>query len=198
MRLGKIVVGELETNCYLVWDEKGKLPHEAIVIDPGAEGERILEAIKQYSLKIIYIVNTHCHPDHIGANDFIKQKTGAELLIHSADLFLLEDSLVNLSPKRLLKEGDKIELGSFALEVLHTPGHTPGSISLYLKEENLLFSGDTLFAGGIGRTDLPGGNFKHLENSIRQKLLKFPDETVVYPGHGPETSIGKEIENWGR
>lgn len=198
MKVKKMVVGIFESNCYILWDEKDK---EAIVVDPGEEGERIIEVVRKDSLKIRSIINTHTHIDHIGANDFLREKTGAPLLVYSADVFLLQNAELNLSslagkdrsfglPDRVLEERDEIRVGGFSLRVLHTPGHTPGSICLY--GDNKLFSGDTLFAGGIGRTDLTGGNSKELQKSIKDKILTLPDEVVVYPGHGPSTTIGKE------
>ena len=198
MKVKKVVVGIFEVNCYILWDEKDK---EAIVVDPGEEGERIIEVIRKDSLKIRSIVNTHTHIDHIGANDFLREKTEAPLLAHSADVFLLQNAELNLSaltgkdrsfglPDRVLEEGDEIRVGGFSLRILHTAGHTPGSICLY--GDNKLFSGDTLFAGGIGRTDLAGGNHKELQKSIKDKILTLPDEVIVYPGHGPSTTVGKE------
>jgi len=198
MKVKKVVVGIFEVNCYILWDEKDK---KAIVVDPGEEGERIIEVIRKDSLKIRSIVNTHTHIDHIGANDFLREKTEAPLLAHSADVFLLQNAELNLSaltgkdrsfglPDRVLEEGDEIRVGGFSLRILHTPGHTPGSICLY--GDNKLFSGDTLFAGGIGRTDLAGGNLRELQKSIKDKILTLPDEVVVYPGHGPSTTVGKE------
>lgn len=198
MKVKKVVVGIFEANCYILWDEKDK---EAIIVDPGEEGERIIEIIRKDWLKIKSIVNTHTHIDHIGANDFLVERTGAPLLVHSADVSLLQNAELNLSaltgkdrsfslPARVLEEGDEIRVGNFSLRVLHTPGHTPGSICLY--GDNKLFSGDTLFAGGIGRTDLAGGNAKELQKSIKEKILTLPDEVVVYPGHGPSTVVDKE------
>lgn len=201
MLVKKVIVGQMEANCYILADEKTK---KAIIIDPGEEGERILHEIKQNKLKVIYIVNTHAHIDHIGANDEIRKRTGASLLIHSADAPLLKNGEMNLSirmgrreeflpPTQLLREGEKIKVDGISLQVLHTPGHTPGSICLYTKDR--LFTGDTLFAGSIGRTDLPGGSFTDLQNSIREKLLVFSDEVIVHPGHGPDTNIGKESQH---
>ena len=198
MKVEKLVVGEMQANCYLVWDEQSK---EAVVIDPGGDPDTIIDAISRNSLKVIHIINTHGHVDHVEANDLIRQKTGATLLIHSADVSLLQDLELNLSqalgrgknflpPTKALEDKDKLKLNGFELEVLHTPGHTPGSICLY--GDKSLFSGDTLFAGGVGRTDLPGGNFRQLKDSLEHKILKLSDEVVVYPGHGPNTTIGKE------
>ena len=198
MKVEKLAVGEMQANCYLVWDEQSK---EAVVIDPGGDPDTIIDAISRNSLKVIHIINTHGHVDHVEANDLIRQKTGATLLIHSADVSLLQDLELNLSqalgrgknflpPTKTLEDKDKLKLNGFELEVLHTPGHTPGSICLY--GDKRLFSGDTLFADGVGRTDLPGGNFRQLKDSLEHKILKLSDEVVVYPGHGPNTTIGKE------
>lgn len=198
MKVEKLVVGEMQANCYLVWDEQSK---EAVAIDPGGDPDTIIDAISRNSLKVIHIINTHGHVDHVEANDLIRQKTGASLFIHSADVSLLQDLELNLSqalgkgknflpPTKALEDKDKLKLNGFDLEVLHTPGHTPGSICLY--GDKRLFSGDTLFAGGVGRTDLPGGNFRQLKDSLEHKILKLSDEVVVYPGHGPNTTIGKE------
>lgn len=198
MKVEKLVVGEMQANCYLVWDEQSK---EAVVIDPGGDPDDVLDAVSRNFLKVVHIINTHAHVDHVGANDLIREKTGATLLIHSADVSLLQDLELNLShalgreknflpPKGVLKDKDKLKLKGFDLEVLHTPGHTPGSICLY--GVGALFSGDTLFAGGVGRTDLPGGNFRQLKDSLEHKVLNLSDDVVVYPGHGPHTTIGKE------
>ncbi len=198
MKVMKVVVGIFEANCYILWDEKDK---EAIVIDPGGEGEKIVEVIREDSLKIRSIVNTHIHIDHIEANDFLRERTEAPLLVHSADVFLLQNAELNLSalmgkdrsfgpPDRVLEEGDEIRVGGFSLKILHTPGHTAGSVCLC--GDGKLFSGDTLFAGGIGRTDLVGGSLRELQESIKDKILTLPDEMVVYPGHGPSTTVGKE------
>ncbi len=199
MLIKKLVVGELEANCYILADEKTK---RAIIIDPGEEAEKILWVIKQNKLKVIHIINTHAHIDHIGANDILREKTGASLLIHSVDAHLLKNIEMNLStmidkgreflpPDKLLKDGDGIKIDQICLQVLHTPGHTPGSICLYVKDDRV-FTGDTLFSGSVGRVDLPGGSFTDLQNSIREKLLTLPDEVIVHPGHGPDTTIGKE------
>lgn len=201
MTVKKLIVGPMEANCYILADEKTK---RAIIIDPGDEAEKILRKVNAEELEIIYIVNTHAHIDHIGANDMIREETGACLLIHSADAPFLEDPEMNLSimidkkrkfssPTKMLEEGDQIRVDGISLRVLHTPGHTPGSICLHVKDK--LFTGDTLFAGSVGRTDLPGGNLLDLENSIKEKLLVFSDEVIVYPGHGPQTTIGKEKQD---
>lgn len=191
-------VGPIQGNCYLVYDEETR---ECMVIDPGAEGTRIVSEIEKNDLRIKYIVNTHGHSDHISANQEVKEATGAELLIHEGDAPMLMDGAKNLSvfigksinkpaPDRLLKEGDELEVGTAKFKVLHTPGHTRGGICLV--GENICFSGDTLFQFSIGRTDLPGGSFQQIVESIKTKLLALDDEVIVFPGHGPHTTIGKE------
>jgi len=202
-----LTVGSLFTNCYLVACEREL---EALVIDPGfseAEEERIFREIIKHGLRVKYIVNTHGHVDHISGNLKVKRKTKAYLAVHYEDAEMLTNPTKNLSrmlgltvvsppPDIMLKDGDKIKVGSLELEVIHTPGHTPGSISLYCRKEKVVFTGDTLFAGSVGRTDLPGSSYEKLMSSIREKLLALPDETVVYPGHGEKTTIGKErMEN---
>jgi glyoxylase-like metal-dependent hydrolase (beta-lactamase superfamily II) len=180
------------TNSYLVSDQDS-----TFIIDPGADGEKILAFIQEKNLEVDKIILTHGHFDHIGAVAYIQEKTGAKLFIHSEDKEYLMDGQKNLSyftgdlietvsPDSLLEEGDLI--GNF--RVIHSPGHTPGSICLYNEEEGILFSGDTIFKNGYGRTDFPGGDQQTLFNSIR-KLLQLPDETIVLPGHGPSTTIAE-------
>lgn len=201
MILQKLCVGELSTNCYILGDEK---TNEGVVIDPGGDFDLIDENIEKLNLKIKYIILTHGHIDHIKALVPLKKKTKAKVLIHKEDLPILSDPIYNLSqftgedssfsePDLLLKDGDTIEFGKKKLLVLHTPGHTPGSISLYT--DNLLFTGDTLFCEGMGRTDLPGSSQEKLFNSVKQKLFTKPDDTEVFPGHGPSTTIGWEKKN---
>lgn len=191
-------VGPLEANCYLVYDERTK---EAAVIDPGAEGKRILREIDKHDLKVKYIINTHGHADHIGANLEVKNSTGASLMVHEDDAAMLTDAHKNFSalmgiginkpaPDVLLHEGDVIEVGTIKLNVAHTPGHTKGGICLI--NEEVCFSGDTLFTGSIGRTDFPGGSYSEIIESIRTKLMPLDDKLIVYPGHGPATTIGQE------
>ena len=196
-----VVVGPLETNCYLAYCDETL---ECGVIDPGAEPERIFPAIVECGLKPVIILNTHGHIDHIGANRDIKEKFGIPLCIHALDSPLLEKTQqfelslflgAQESPPadRLLKDGESVDFGRCRLEVIHTPGHSRGSVGFF--GENILFSGDTLFNGGVGRTDLPGGSTRDLEVSIRERILTLPSGTVVLPGHGPWTTIGEERES---
>lgn len=191
-------VGPLQVNCFLVACQKTR---ETMVIDPGEEGPRILALAEREDLNITQIVNTHGHFDHIGANQHVIEATGAKLALHEADLPLLQNArnhaevyglTVTPSPEpdKLLKEGDTLAVGELSFKVFHLPGHSPGGICLLSK--NHLFVGDALFAGSIGRTDLPGGDFDALVEGIREKLFSLPDETVVHPGHGPDTTIGRE------
>ena len=177
-------VGWLSTNCYIVGCEKTK---EAVLIDPGleteAEAELILHYTKQNGYHVKCIVNTHGHPDHIAGNAAMKQATGAPILIH-------EKADDHVEADRKLHDGDIIRVGNFKLVVLHTPGHTPCGICLL--GDNVVFTGDSLFAGSIGRTDFPGGSFQQLITSIRTKLLPLPDNFKVYPGHESSSTIGEE------
>jgi len=195
-----ILVGALGVNCFLVGDEAS---NEAVVVDPGADGDAVLDAIDRSGMQVKYIINTHGHFDHIGAVQALKEATGATYLIHEKDLHLLSVAersarMYGLSaknapqPDRFLTDGLRLEFGSLAIEVLHTPGHTPGGCCLYLCNEKLVITGDTLFADSIGRTDLPGGSLKQLLSGIREKLMTLPDDVVVWPGHGPSTTIGRE------
>lgn len=187
MKIHTIIVGPIETNCYIVEDEKSQ---KAIVIDPGGEAEKIISFLEKHPLKIQAMVITHGHFDHIGAIRKLKEKTKAPILMHESDVFGLS---VSDSPPadRFLKDHDNLEVGGLKFEVIHTPGHTPGGISLYCKEEKILFSGDTLFAGNIGRTDLPYSSEEAMIKSLK-KLLELPPETKVFPGHGKPTTIGRE------
>jgi hydroxyacylglutathione hydrolase len=177
-------VGWLSTNCYVVGCEETR---EAAVIDPGMESEReaepILDFIKQNSLQIKYIINTHGHPDHVAGNALMKKATGAPILIH-------ENHSARVQADRKLHDGDVIPVGTLKLVVLHTPGHTKDGISLL--GDNVVFTGDALFAGSVGRTDFVGGSYEELMRSIKTKLLSLPDSFKVYSGHGPPTTIGDE------
>lgn len=196
--LHQISVGPLQVNCFLVACQN---THKAIVIDPGEDGPRILHLAKSEGLEIETVVNTHAHFDHVGANQPVIEATGAKFMLHEADLPLLKLAsnhaqayglTVTPSPEpdKLLKQGDSFTLGDLTFTVFHVPGHSPGGICLL--SEGHLFVGDVLFAGSIGRTDLPGGDFDALVEGIREKLFNLPDETIVHTGHGPDTTIGRE------
>ena len=202
-------VGQLQTNCYLVADEK---TGQAMVVDPGAESERIYAALDKLKLEtkpdVKYVVNTHAHFDHVQANARLMEKLRSvqasppKLVAHAEALLTLTQgggatlfgfrAVPSPEPDWIVDEGDVLKLGAHELRVLHTPGHSPGSISLYCAAEKLIFCGDVLFMHGVGRYDLPGGSWDVLETSIRSRLYTLPDETVVYPGHGPATAIGRE------
>ena len=197
MILKGLVVGMLGTNCYIIGCEATGI---GAVVDPGAESERVLEELEKLNLNCQYIILTHGHMDHIGEVGEVRAATGAQVLIHAADA----DRLVNPGrfstlpvgeskpggADRILQHGDEINVGTIKIKVIHTPGHTPGGICLNLGDN--LITGDTLFAESIGRTDLSGGSYTDLISSIKERLLIFPDETVVYPGHGPSSTIGTE------
>ena len=202
-------VGMLQCNCSIIGDPETR---EALVVDPGDEAARILEVLAKHALTVKAIVSTHAHIDHVGGLRKIQEATGAPVLMHGDDMELYshldaQAAWIGMRPPdpvsvdQLLREGDTLRWGRFQANVLHTPGHTRGSISLYLAAGNnddaaaqpgKLLAGDTLFAGSIGRTDLPGGSLEKILRSIHQKLLALPDQTVVYPGHGRITTIGQE------
>jgi hydroxyacylglutathione hydrolase len=198
MKYELVIVGALETNCYLVYCEETRA---CAVIDPGADHEKIISAIADLELKPVIVLNTHGHVDHIGGNSDIVRKYHVPLAMHAADTGMLQVSdYIELSlllgarnsppPDRLLAEGDEVSFGRASLRVIHIPGHTPGSVGFVAG--GILFSGDTLFCGGVGRTDLPGGSWKDLERSIRERILTLPEETIVLPGHGPWTTVEQE------
>jgi hydroxyacylglutathione hydrolase len=202
-------VGMLQCNCHLVGDP---VTREAIVIDPGDDVDAILEVIARHGLKVRNILITHSHIDHIIGLKKMREATGAPVLMHQADLDLyqqmeMQAEWIHWKTPELsevddfLTEGKSIKWGNYELRVMHTPGHTKGSVCLYLpREENtvrdpgVLFAGDTLFEGSIGRTDLWGGSIKEILRSLKTKLLTLPDETIVFPGHGSPTTIGVERE----
>jgi len=194
----ELIVGPLMANCFICGCSKTK---EAVVIDPGGDADTILLSLADAGLKVKYIINTHGHFDHVSANGKMKDATGADILIHPLDAPMLEKlssnaaffgvSVENSPPcDQTLEEGDSVSFGEITLKVIHTPGHTPGGISLYT--DGVVFVGDTLFSGSIGRTDFPGGDFNTLISSNKTKLFKMEDDMRVFSGHGPETSIGME------
>ncbi len=195
-------VGLLGCNCSILGDEKTR---EGIVVDPGDDVAEILRIVERHGLRITTIAVTHAHIDHIGGAQKLKAATGAAVLMSANDLPLYEQLDMQAAwlgiptPDRTAidtpaREGDRLTVGSNGIEVLDTPGHTPGSISLWIPAEKKVLSGDTLFRDSIGRTDLPGGNGRQILVSIRDKLLPLPDETVVIPGHGDATTIARERE----
>ncbi len=193
-----LAVGPIMANCFVLGCENTA---EAAVIDPGDEPDRILATLADNNLTVKLIINTHGHFDHVGANRKLKEATGAPILIHALDTPMLSQLASSAAawgmvaensppPDREIEDGDQVNFGDITLTVLHTPGHTPGGISLYTDTE--VFVGDTLFAGSIGRTDFAGGSFETLKNSIQQKLFTLNEDLVVYPGHNNPTTIGTE------
>ena len=197
MIVKKWVVGTLATNCYIIGSEQTK---EGMIVDPGAEAKQIMKSVKDLQLDIKFIILTHGHIDHIDALAEVKAITGAEFYAHAGDArFIQERPLHSMlgvdyptlpAPDRWLKGGESIDIGDLQFLVLHTPGHSPGGICLL--GQGVVFTGDTLFNDGIGRADLFGGSHSQLTNSIHAKLMVLPDDTIVYPGHGPDTTIGAE------
>lgn len=199
MILKGLEISAMAVNCYIVGCEETR---EAAVIDPGGNAPAILRLLEQENLKAVYIINTHGHIDHIGANREVKEATGAKILIHESDAQMLENAVSNFSfmmgskvtspaADQFVAEGDIIKIGNTVeLEVIHTPGHSQGGICL--KVDNIIFVGDTLFQGSIGRTDFPGGSYPQIIKNIKEKLLCYDDDVVCYPGHGPGTTIGFE------
>jgi glyoxylase-like metal-dependent hydrolase (beta-lactamase superfamily II) len=194
----QISVGPLQVNCFVVACLQTS---EAMVIDPGDEGDKVLSLTEEKGYKVNKVVNTHGHFDHIGANGKVVEATGATLMMHEADLVVLQNARNHAQaygltvspspvPDTFLKQGDSFQVGEQNFSVFHVPGHSPGGICLLC--DGHLFVGDVLFAGSIGRTDLPGGDFDALIEGVREQLFDLPDETVVHPGHGPDTTIGRE------
>lgn len=195
-------VGPLQCNCSVIGDEK---THEAMVIDPGDQIEGILDILRQEKLTVKQIVITHAHIDHVGGAMKLKAATGAPILMNQNDYALLkmldmQAAWVGMRPPgdvqvdETISQGRVLKIGEISSNVIHTPGHTEGSICLYFPEEKKLIAGDTLFAGSIGRTDLPGGSMDKIMRSLHTQVLALPDETEVVPGHGPVTTIGEERE----
>lgn len=204
MLIKQMTVGVMGVCCYLVGCEETK---KGVIIDPGGNEEEILATCKKEGMTVEYIIGTHGHPDHVCGNAKIKEATGAPIVMHEADADFfgreeVQDYFAMLGlpasppPDRLVKDDDVLKAGTISLKVLHTPGHTPGGICLYSAPH--LFAGDTLFVGGVGRTDFPGGDTNQLLRSIKEKLLTLPAETVVWPGHGyggASSTIGEEARS---
>lgn len=193
-------VGPLACNCSVVGDEESR---EALVIDPGDQIEEVLAILRRHGLTVKQIIITHAHIDHVGGAMKLKRATGAPILLNQNDYALLkmldeQAAWVGMAPPGEvtvdagLADADTLRAGKLAATVMHTPGHTQGSVCLYFEPEKKLIAGDTLFAGSIGRTDLPGGSFPQIIRSLHERVLALPDETLVFPGHGPLTTIGKE------
>ena len=196
-------VGPLQCNCSVIGDD---VSHEAIVIDPGDDIEDVLAIVRKHNLQVKQIVITHAHIDHVGGAMKLRAATGAPILLNQNDyalLKMLDEQAAWLgmaSPGKVeidqsMRQADSVKAGSLVADVIHTPGHTEGSVCLYFAAEKKLIAGDTLFAGSIGRTDLPGGSFEKILRSLHEKVLALPDETIVVPGHGPLTTIGEERES---
>ena len=200
MKIIRIIVTDYQTNCYLI----SSLKNNTVIIDPGGDPELIIESIEKNNLVPKFIINTHGHVDHITANNLFSEKYKIPVYIHEAEKDFLNDNHfnmtdfagVNYEPAKdikFVKTGDVLNLDELEFKVFHTPGHTAGGITIRL--ENQLFTGDTIFRDSVGRTDLPTGSFKVLENSIKDVIFKFPDNYIIYPGHGPESTVIYEKEN---
>lgn len=200
VKLKRMSLGPLGTNCYIVYDNK-----HALIIDPGGEASNIVEFLQQEGLSACAILLTHAHFDHIGGVQLLRTDLALDVYLHQNEQDWLDNPELNRSAsfgaeivtkraEHILQSG-KIQVGPFLFDVIHTPGHSPGSVSFIFEEAGFVISGDVLFQQGIGRTDLPGGDMKQLETSIRRKLYLLDDAFVVYPGHGPETTIKAEKEN---
>ncbi|MCP3741412.1 MBL fold metallo-hydrolase [Rossellomorea sp. BNER] len=203
MKWKQLPLGPLQTNCYLRWNEQ----NECIIIDPGGEGERLIHFLEEKSFKPIAILLTHAHFDHIGAVDDIREKYEIPLYIHEKEANWLLDPALNGSQRfnigehlrmkpaeKILVNEKELMIENFHFHIFETPGHSPGSLSYYDRKEGIVFAGDTLFSGSIGRTDLPGGNHQQLLDSIHHNLLTLPEETIVLSGHGEATTIEREMD----
>ncbi|MBW8348107.1 MBL fold metallo-hydrolase [Bacillus sp. IITD106] len=202
MKWIQIPLGPIETNCYILYNHE----KECVIFDPGDQGDDLNHFLKEKGLRPLAIMMTHAHFDHIGAIDSVREKWSIPVYIHEKEAEWLTNSALNGSARfganitakaadHLISNEEPIAIGPFLLHILHTPGHSPGSISYYSEEANAIFAGDTLFEGSIGRTDLPGGNHEQLLSSIKSKLFNFPETTEVLPGHGAVTTIQKEKES---
>jgi glyoxylase-like metal-dependent hydrolase (beta-lactamase superfamily II) len=204
MKWTQLPLGPLQTNAYVLENEAG----EAVVIDPGSEGPALIKWLHEKNLNPVAILLTHAHFDHIGAVDDVRNEFNCPVYIHKNEQDWLPDGSKNGSARflgtnaitakpaeHIIEKEETLILSSFKFDILETPGHSPGSVSFYLKDHSIVFSGDALFAQSIGRTDLPGGNHEQLLQSIHQKLLEIPEETIVACGHGPTTTIGQEMDN---
>ena len=200
IRVLTFVLGVLDTNTYLIYDD---VTRDAVVIDPAEESRDVVEWIHRLGLRVRAIVATHGHFDHVLGVDYLRSELGTEFYMHRDDVWIARESMEWLriwglepreapKPDILIDSDTVLELGSLRLQLLHTPGHTPGSMCIYIDSDRTLFSGDTLFSGTVGRTDLPGGSWKDLVNSLRKIFTTLPSETLVYPGHGPSTTLKRE------
>lgn len=202
MQIDCLVLGEYQTNCYIL--RESKQASDCLLIDAGLEPKQLVEFLQAHKLNPVGLILTHGHIDHVGGIAILRKKfPNIKVYIHKLDEAMLTNTVSNLSAlidrpftagcaDFCVEQGDVIEVAGIRLQVLHTPGHTPGGICLYSKESHIVFTDDTLFTQSIGRTDFPGGNMAELIKSIKEKLLVLPDNTVVYPGHGPATTIGRE------
>lgn len=205
--VAKLTFNDFQENTYIVYDHSG----ECVIFDPGCykpyEEEELKDKISALGLKPVRLINTHCHLDHVFGNKFVADEYQLELEIHQGELRVLQSvpqvcmmyglppAAPSPAPGRFIEAGEVVTFGQSRLEALFTPGHSPASLSFYCRESGFVIAGDVLFYGSIGRTDLPGGDFDTLISSIKEQLLVLPDETVVYPGHGPHTTIGFERDN---
>ncbi|MCA1054815.1 MBL fold metallo-hydrolase [Rossellomorea aquimaris] len=202
MQWKRMPLGPLQTNCYILWDDANR----CLIIDPGAEGEKLVSWLDAQNLKPVAILLTHAHFDHIGAVDTVRNTYHVPVYLHEKEAEWLIDPGLNGSglfgmgniqtapADHLLSSEKTLSIGGFTLGLFETPGHSPGSLSYYVQSEGIVFAGDTLFMGSIGRSDLPGGNHEQLLSSIHDHLLTLPESTAVLPGHGPETTVGEEMD----
>jgi len=204
MKFETVVVGPLAVNTYTLYDEESK---DCVIIDPGDEPEKIIAKIESLNLKPREMWLSHAHFDHLGALSELKKKYDSNIFLHSDDYFLYKGAVEHAGMFSLQIDApppepmffnmnlNKRKIGSFTVELLHTPGHSPGSVSFYNQESNIIFVGDLIFEGSVGRTDVPGGSFDLLEKSILEKIYTQGDACVIYPGHGPKTTVGREKIN---